>query len=819
MKNLLGTMAMLLVATICFAQNKQTKLVGKVLDASTKEPIVAASIRIGTQTATTNDAGVFEVKNLAKGVYQLTIASIGYEENVQPVQLQQLSERLVFTLLRKETTLQPLEVTSVRAAEQAPFTKTNLSKAQIAKNNLGQDLPFLFNQTPSAVVTSDAGNGVGYTGIRIRGTDATRINVTLNGIPYNDAESQGTFFVNIPDFASSLSSVQIQRGVGTSSNGAGAFGATINLSTNETIEKPYAEFNNTYGSFNTWKNTVKAGSGLLNNHFTVDVRLSQISSDGFIDRAFSNLKSFAISTAYLSKKTSVRFNIFSGKEKTFQAWNGVPEAKLRNDAAGLLNHYYNNMGVLYFTEADSANLFNSNPRKFNGFLYPNQTDNYQQDHYQLFVNHAISKKISFNAATFLTYGRGYYEEYKNSAKFSSYGLPNLMINGSEIQRTDLVRQLWLNNYFYGGIFSANYKDVNKEITLGGAINQYDGDHYGNIVWANMGINKDHRWYNFTAKKTDANIYTKAQVKLTNELQFMGDLQYRTVGYHFTGTRKYPTLHVNENYHYFNPKVGMYYAHKLFNAYISYAIANKEPNRNDFEIESTLPKPQTETLNDLEIGFNQQRKNYQWGITGYYMHYNNQLVLTGKLNDVGDPIRANIPNSYRLGIELQGKLAITSWIGLEANAAFSQNKVTNFVESVPVYDANFEFTGYNNTVHKSSNIAFSPNTVINALVNVFPTKNLELSFINKYVGKQYLDNASNEARKINSYFVQDIRAIYTCKKWLKETNLVLQVNNVFNKQYETNGYTYSYFYTTTPVTENFYFPMAGTNFMLALQVKL
>src|SRR5688500_5729270 len=421
------------------------------------------------------------------------------------------------TLRRDTIDLLPVEVRATRAGNLAPFTKTNLTKADIQKQNLAQDLPFLLNQTPSVVVSSDAGNGIGYTGLRIRGTDLTRINVTLNGIPYNDPESQGVFFVDLPDFASSVSSMQIQRGVGTSSNGAGAFGATINFSTNEVKEKPYASILNSVGSFNTLRHTVKLGTGLINDHFTIDARLSKISSDGFIDRASSNLQSYFLSGAWMNNKSSLRVNLFSGKEKTFQAWSGIPEYKLFYNEEKLLNHYYNNIGSYYFTQQDSINLFTTDPRKYNVYLYPNQTDNYRQDHYQLFFNHSFSSNLTLSTAAFLTHGEGYYEEYKYNQKYSSYGLPDYTAGNTTIKRSDLVRQLWLNNDYYGGVFSLQYKNNLADYTIGGSWNRFDGDHYGKIIWAQQGIDKDYEWYRYPALKEDAAVYAKDGYKLTERL--------------------------------------------------------------------------------------------------------------------------------------------------------------------------------------------------------------------------------------------------------------------------------------------------------------
>ncbi|MGC4036536.1 MAG: TonB-dependent receptor plug domain-containing protein [Chitinophagaceae bacterium] len=712
--------------------------------------------------------------------------------------------------------LEPVEVTAVRAGEKAPFTKTNLSKKEIEKINTGQDLPFLLNQTPAVIVNSDAGNGVGYTGIRIRGTDATRINVTLNGIPYNDAESQGSYFVDLPDFSSSVNSIQVQRGVGTSSNGAGAFGATINVSTNEVNREQYAEFNNSYGSFNTWKNTIKAGTGLINNHFTADVRLSNITSNGYIDRASTDLKSFYISTAYISDKTSLRFNVFSGKEKTYQAWNGIPEAKLFGTKDQLETFYQNNIGVYFFNSADSANLFNSDKRKYNSFTYANQTDNYIQSHYQLFFNQLINKKLSFNTAVFLTRGKGYYEEYKPDQDYADYNLQYPVHGNDTSFTTNLIRQLWLDNYFYGDIFSFQYKTDKSQFILGGGWTRYDGKHYGDAIWAENGLPQpDVRWYNLPAKKTDANIYLKQQIQLAGYWNIFYDLQFRHVKYNLDGFEDNPDLFIHADYNFFNPKVGLSYYRNGWNGYLSYSRAAKEPNRDDYEA-NQAQQPKAEKLNDIELGFGKKEKNYSLNAVVYYMGYKDQLVLTGKINNVGAYTRTNIPKSYRTGIEIDGSAAITNWLKASANISLSKNKVLDFTEFVDDYDNG----GQKSYDHKSADIALSPRVIGGGVISILPVKNLEIGLISKYVSKQYLDNTQNEARKLNSYYTQDAKMIYTISKgFFKEINIFLQVNNVFNKKYEPNGYTFSYIYGGSLTTENYYFPMAGTNVMGGVNIKL
>jgi len=684
--------------------------------------------------------------------------------------------------------LTPVEVRAIRAGENAPFTKTNISKKEIAKTNLGQDIPFLLNQTPAVVINSDAGNGVGYTGIRIRGSDAARINVTLNGIPYNDAESQGTFFVDLPDFSSSTGSIQIQRGVGTSSNGAGAFGGNINISTNEVIKESYAEINNSFGSFNTWKHTIKAGTGLVNG-FTTDLRLSKINSDGFIDRASSDLKSFYFSTAYAKEKTSVRVNIFSGKEKTYQAWNGISEADL---LAG--NRTLNSAG----TERP-------------GEPYDNEVDDYTQTHYQLFFSQRLNSKLNFNTAFFLTKGKGFYEQFKADQKYSSYRMPDAP-SGT---RSDMVRQLWLDNDFYGNIFSLQLKNKQTEAVLGGGFTRYNGQHFGKVIWAAKGLTGVDNWYDLDSDKKDFNIYLKQQTQIAGNWNLFYDLQYRHVKYSTEGFRDNPTLSINKNFNFFNPKAGVSYIKNGWKAYTSYSIANKEPNRDDFEA-GALQQPLPERLHDIEAGIKKQTSNYNWAATVYFMNYENQLVLDGKINDVGAYIRTNIPNSYRLGIELQGAIKFNSWMNAAANISLSENKVKNFTEYIDDYDNGGQKT--NN--FSSATIAYSPSVVGGATINFIPVKNGELSLLSKYVSKQYLDNTSNNARSLNAFFVQDVRAIYTIKnKGLKEINIIAQLNNVFGKKYEPNGYSFSYFVGGETVTENYYFPMAGRNFMLGLNISL
>jgi iron complex outermembrane receptor protein len=715
--------------------------------------------------------------------------------------------------------LDPVEITAIRAGDKSPFTKVNLGAGQISKMNNGQDLPYILDQTPSVVASSDAGNGIGYTGISIRGTDASRINMTLNGLPYNDAESQSIYFVDLPDFASSTNSIQIQRGVGTSSNGAGAFGASMNFSTNAFLPVPYAEFNNSFGSFNSWKNTLKAGSGLIGGHFTVDMRLSRISSNGYIDRASSDLKSAYFSTAYISKKTSLRFNVIMGSEKTYQAWNGVPGAKLYGDSAALEQEYLNNSGypgALYNTPADSVNLFNSKRRTYNYFTYQNQTDNYRQDHYQLFFNQEISHSISTNLAAFLTRGKGYYEEFENDASYSDYGLPDPVIADTTLTSTNLIRQRWLDNYFYGGIYSIQYKDNSTSLTLGGGWTEYDGSHYGNVIWAAQGgVLPDYEYYNVPAKKTDFNVYMKWQQQLGKRFNSFADLQWRQVNYWINGFDNNPAIIIYNHYNFFNPKAGISYNEGPLQAYFSFARATHEPNRDDFETGMT-EQPKPETVNDFELGLNNKTPVSNLGITAYYMLYKNQLVLTGQINDVGEYTRTNTPRSWRLGLELQGGIRPVIWFQASGNLTISQNKISNYTAYVDDYDNG----GQKSTTYLETNMALSPNIIAAAIFSFYPMPVLEISLPAKFVGDSYLDNTQNSQKRISNYYLQQLRIIYSPRiKSIREINFAFYLNNVFNKKYEATGYTYGYYSGGALVNENFLFPQAGTNFIFSVNIRI
>jgi iron complex outermembrane recepter protein len=686
--------------------------------------------------------------------------------------------------------LQPIEITAVKATEKNPFAKTNLTKADIKQNNIGQDLPFILNNTPSVVVNSDAGNGAGYTGIRIRGTDATRINVTLNGIPYNDAESLGTYFVDMPDIASSASSIQIQRGVGTSANGAGSFGGSINVSTNEVVSKQNFEVNSTLGSYGLLKNTILFNSGIFNKYFTIDARMSNIKSDGYIDRATARLTSYFVSAAFVNAKNSVRVNIFTGKEKTYQAYYGTIEDSLKT------NRTYNSAGT-----------------ERTGSPYENQVDDYTQTHFQLFYTHKFNQYLKSNVAFFLTKGKGFYEQYKADEKFSKYGLPNY----GNIKKSDMINQLWLDNDFYGSIFSLQYDKKNTQVIVGGGYNRYEGAHYGKIIFATVqaAVPANYEWYNTPARKYDFSAYAKWTQSFGKYVQTFVDAQIRNVDYNINGFRKNPTLQVATTNLFFNPKIGITFSKNNMKVYASFGHATKEPNRDDFEAAATkLPSP--EKLNDLETGIEYKRGSINVGANIYYMQYKNQLVLVGNVNDVGAYTRTNIDNSYRAGIEIFGAAALNKSISIASNITLSKNKVKNFTEVIDNYDNGSTSTNF----YTESDISFSPNIISSFVANITPIKNATITITSKYVGKQYLDNTSNNNRKLNEFFTQDARVAYTLQgKNNSEVNFYLQGNNIFSKLYEPNGYTSSYILSGALVTENYYFPMAPANIVFGVNIKL
>lgn len=711
--------------------------------------------------------------------------------------------------------MSPVEVRSLRLSSKAPFATSNVTSKDLEKQNLGQNMPYLLGQTPSLVVNSDDGAGVGYSSLRIRGTDMTRINVTMNGIPVNDAESQAAIFVDLPDLASSTTTVQIQRGVGSSTNGSGAFGGSINIANLEQRKTPGVSLSNSYGSFDTWKHTLQAGTGLLKGGFQFDVRLSKLSSNGFVDRAFSDLLAAHVIASWTSKNeaTNIKFNYLSGKERTGQAWNGLGIAFTDQDQ------------VDYQKELDKQGRKTNTLGKISeGVYYKDQTDNYWQDYYQLFLNQKIHSNWDLNVGTFLTRGKGYYNEYKKNEVFADYRLPDYVkAPGDTLRKVNLTRQLWLDNYYYGTVFSTTYHTARTQFVFGGAYTRYDAKHYGFVKWAAYGVPLDYQWYRLTAFKNDFNVYAKLQQLLLPNLYAFADLQYRTVAYTINGFRKSPSLPSIENtYRFFNPKAGLsYFIHHGNDAssklYASYAIANKEPNRDDFEASET-EKPRPEQLQDLEAGYQYSTPVFQAGVNGYYMHYKDQLILTGKINDVGAYARTNVPDSYRAGLEFTAGLTPLPWLQLNANATFSKNKI----KAVTQYGDDYDNGGQVAMEYRNTDISFSPNTIAGAGLTLEPLYQISgshhffVDLLEKYVSRQYLDNASDKRKSIHPYALTDLRLRYqTSSPTFKNIGIILMVNNLLDKKYENNGYTFGYLADGAYTTENYYFPQAGINWNIGL----
>ncbi|HLO45258.1 MAG TPA: TonB-dependent receptor [Leadbetterella sp.] len=710
-------------------------------------------------------------------------------------------------------TLNEVVVNATRARENSGMSFSNVSQKEIKKQNLGQDLPFLLNQMPSVVVSSDAGAGVGYTGIRIRGTDPTRINVTLNGIPYNDSESQGVYWVNMPDFASSVQSIQIQRGVGTSTNGAGAFGGSINVNTLQLNREAFGEVNVSAGSFNTLKTNFLASTGLLNDKFVFDARLSRIVSDGFVDRGASNLQSYYLSGGYYLKNSFIRFNAFSGHEKTYQSWNGIPEALAKGDLKGIDDFVARN----FYDENFKQQMLVSG-RRFNFYNYENEVDDYKQDNYQLISSWKLNDKWRFNPTLHYTKGKGFYEQFKYGENLEDYNIKPVTIGETVITETDLIRRRWLDNDFFGGVWSLDYEGSGKlKGNIGGGWNQYLGDHFGEVIWSKFASESNirHRFYENESVKTDFNIYGKLYYALSSKLDSYLDLQYRTVNFETKGSLDpYQMFNSSNKYAFFNPKLGLNYTfNPSASAYFSYAKGSKEPSRQDF-VDNPGNLPRAEHLNDFEGGIKLNRGNWAGEIGLYNMSYSDQLVLTGKVNLTGEAIRTNVEKSFRRGVELQISGKISEKFTLAANATFSQNKIQDFTEVVPSYD------GTPDEVNKltDTDISFSPNLIMGGSLNFHPCKTLEISLLPKYVGSQFLDNTSSVSKKLDAFFVNDLRIGFTPKtKAFKDLNFSLLINNIFNHEYESNGYTYSYLYEGK-ITENFVFPQAGINFLAGMRLR-
>jgi len=802
-----------------FQVNSQSLIQGQIND-SNGSPVSGAIVSVsGTFIATSTDAkGNYKLKISSQAEILVEASMLGFissSKRITPAK----ETKLDFILLPKVFIADEVVISATRAGDKSAMAFSTLSKKEIADQNFGQDMPMLLNNQPSVVVNSEAGTGIGYTGIRVRGSDPSRTNVTVNGIPMNDAESHGLFWVNMPDFASSVSSIQLQRGVGTSTNGAGAFGATLNMQTNEFKGTPYANYTAGGGSFNTFRNTLEVGTGLING-FTFDLRLSKLNSDGFIDRSTSDLKSFFLTAAWYKGKSTFRANVLSGKEKTGQAWYGVPQDSLET------NPTYNPAGIYYNNEGKEV-------------FYDNQTDNYQQDHYQFFFNHQAGKNLLLNAALHYTKGSGYYEEYMQDQSIGLYGMGDLyfgekplvidsdtvLVPTDTISNTSLVRRRWLDNQFYGTVFSATFSPSNRvNLVFGGGWNQYKGQHFGEVTWAEYAaaFPINYRYYQDTASKTDLNVYTKANIEIISGLDLFADFQYRTIRYSFLGYNEFfKNVQQEVALNFINPKLGLTWdlnsKNRLFS---SYSIGNREPVRDDYTNSSALSRPLPENLQDFELGYRFKGKSFLFGLTGYYMNYKNQLVLTGALNDVGAATRINTPESYRAGIELEASWTLTKKISWQGNIALSRNKIKNFTEYINIDQTTspqeelVQVFNYSNT-----DISFSPNAIGSSTITFEPFQKLRFSLISKYVGKQFLDNTQSDLRKLDAFTTQAIRINWN-PEFSKAPGIefALSVNNILDVKYNPNGATYPAIYGGQRYDYNYYFTQAGRNILLLMKLK-
>lgn len=774
--------------TIAFSINANAQelftLSGKVTDGSKPFPDVNIVVKETNKGTTTNIDGNFSL-TLKTGTYTLLVSALSNPKEVKVVLTE--DSFISIDMADRFMNLEEVIVSAVRVKATSPVTHSNISKEDLEKRNLGQDIPVLLNYLPSVVTTSDAGAGVGYTGIRVRGSDATRVNITINGIPYNDAESQGTYWVNMPDFASSTESMQLQRGVGTSTNGSGAFGASLNLLTDAISENAYGEISNSFGSYNTKKHTVKFSTGKINDHIEFAGRFSKIDSDGYIDRAWSDLKSYFLQASYVDDNTLIKALTFGGHEKTYQAWYGVTKEEMET------------LG-----------------RTYNPYSYENEIDNYKQDHYQLHWNEKLSQNWSTNIGLNYTKGSGYFEQFKTDEDFANYLLAPITIGGETIDQTDLIRRRWLDNDFYVVNANATYKNEGIEFIFGTSYSNYIGNHFGEIIWAEFASNSEIRthYYDANTKKNDANIFGKLTYNLSDSWTLFTDLQGRFVKFDTNGlTSDRIPINVDEIYSFFNPKAGLTFEANTNNSfYLSYAKANREPNRSDFENGIYT----SEKLNDFELGWRIKNETIKVNSNIYYMFYKDQLVLTGAIDDTGAPIRATSGKSYRLGLEIDAQVKLNDKFSVQPNMAISSNKNVDFLTSW-----NGDLVDLGNT-----DIAFSPNLIIGNAFVFQPNNKMQFSLLSKYVGEQYMGNVDNANSKLESYFVNDFNVSYeiTPKKIVKSIVLNALVNNLFNVEYISNGYYYTYDDTwsvpgqTVTLDGAGYYPQATRNFLVGATLK-
>ncbi|MDY0085499.1 MAG: TonB-dependent receptor [Bacteroidales bacterium] len=788
----------------------QFTLQGDVITADGREALAGAHLTLnpGNQHLVTDAHGKFEFKNLKTGTYVLNVSFIGFETEVEEVQLQQ-DETFSFVLKPTAFLQDEVVVRASRPEPKTPLTYSVVDAAELRKKNSGADLPYLLQQTPSLVVSSDAGTGIGYTSLRIRGTDITRINVTMNGVPVNDPESHGVFFVNLPDFAASVDNIHIQRGVGTSANGAAAFGASLNIKTEAPSAIAYARLESQAGSFNTFRNSLSFSTGRSSKGFVLDGRLSRITSDGYVDRASADLKSYYLSGSWSNAQTLVKLIATSGKETTYQAWNGVPKDSLKTTSG----RRYNPSGEMVNSDGD-----------FIGY-YQNQTDNYQQDYYQFHIAHQFTSYTSLSGTAFLTKGKGYYESWKNQQKFSDFDLPDVVIGLDTISRTDLVQQKWLDNDFYGFNLALRHEKGRLNGTFGVGWNQYDGNHYGYISWARYASasTNEKPWYTNTSLKNDFNVYLKGLYKLSSSLSAFIDMQYRHIDYQMKGIHDdLRDISQQHTFDFFNPKAGLFYTiSSRSEAYASIAVSHREPNRSVYRDADPGQQIEHEQLVNLEVGYGFQSSKLKLNSNVYFMRYNNQLVLTGKINYVGAPILTNVPESYRLGIENSLEYSISRRISVGGHLSLSSNKILNYIHYVDNWNywddpdnQPYQYTYEMGT----TDISFSPSVVGGFTLGILPFDGFAIDLSGSYVSRQYLDNTSNKDRSLDPYFVTNANIRYEIPQTLfKKLELKLQLNNLTSRWYETNGWVYQYVLDDEEYTLDGYFPQALLHGVVGLSV--
>lgn len=787
-------------------------LSGRVVDKN-GEPLVGASVMLektllGTSTALD---GKFRFDRLPAGTYTLVVSYLGYDTEKTKVVLD-ANREVEVTMSQSALWCDDVIVSATRASDKMPIAHSSMNREQIAGTNNGFDIPFLLELMPSVVASSEGGTGFGNTALRIRGTDPSRINVTVNGVPLNDAESQGVYWVDLPDFASSVNNLQVQRGVGTSTNGAAAFGATVNFQTVSLNPEPFAAFDMLAGSYNTFKATAKVGSGLIGKHFSFEGRFSQLHTDGYIRRAGADHRSMFLTAAWHTEKSLVRFNLIHGEEHTAITWEGTPDYMIDVDRR------YNPAGE--YTDSQGNTRY-----------YDDQKDNYWQTHYQLLSSIQLTRSLRLNITAHATDGRGFYEEYKENKKFADYALPSVINGQDTIRKTDLVRRKWMDNIFYGAIASLTYSAEPLEITCGGAWNRYDGDHFGKILWlqTNSGVPKDFEWYRNNGLKTDWNFYVKSTLQLSNRVSLFADAQVRGIGYDLDGIDSdLMPLNQKHSWLFFNPKAGATIVLNPANElYGSVGIANREPTRSDLKdaMKGAVNfTPKSERLYDFELGYRHKQKVFAFNINAYYMHYRDQLVPTGELSDVGYVLMTNVPKSYRAGVELIWGVAPLKGVRWDANVTLSRNIIRDYVNHVELFTdaATWGYTGQTQAEDLGDvTIAYSPSVVAGSKLSVTPLPALTCSWVSKYVGKQYIDNTMSNSRSLDAYWVNNFILDYRFKpKSMKSLYLQLHCNNVFSARYESNAWVYRVkFQNGDPeYTAIGYYPQAEFNFVLKLGLE-